>query len=290
MLAAVVSVGPAASTPRAAARQAQTVATYRDAVGEDALAPDIRSIVVAMGSGRELSFRVNIPNRPTLTDDMRLRIWLDADDDLSTGLVVSQDLLGLDYFILVDRWELGLGVARLFVCTESICSGGPQVRASYAAGGSFSVPAAELRIKRRQRLRFRVDASSGWAFDPVKGYDLANVHYDAAPDLGYWTFDMRPLVVKSFNASPRAPHAGARFVLTMRAIRTATGKAAAGKVACVFRIAGVQSRPSKSAFVGDRAVCVFDIPLTAKTKNFRSSIAIRVGADRIQRSIAGTIS
>ena len=288
-LAALVSAGTAASEPGAAPRQAETAVTYRDAVGEDASAPDISSVVVAVGTARELSFRVNIPNRPRLTDDMRLRIWLDADDDLSTGLAVRQDLLGLDYFILVDRWELGLGVARLFACTESVCSGGPQVRASYAAGGSFTVTAAELRIKRRQRLRFRVEASSGWAFDPVKGYDFTNVHYDAAPDLGYWTFDMRPLVVKSFNATPRTPHAGARFVLTMSAIRTATGKAAAGKVACVFRIAGARLRPSKSAFVGRRALCVFDIPLTAKTKNFRSSIAIRVGADRIQRSIAGTI-
>jgi hypothetical protein len=289
MLAAAVSAGTAASASVDAARQAKTAVTYRDALGEDALAPDISSVVVAADAARELSFRVNIPNRPTLTDDMRLRIWLDADDDLSTGLTVP-DHLGVDYFILVDRWELGLGVARLFTCTESVCSGGSQVRASYAAGGSFSVSAAELRIKRRQRLRFRVEASSGWAFDPAKGYDFTNVHYDAAPDLGYWTFDMRPFVVKSFEATPRTPHAGARFVLRMSAIRTATGKAADGKVACVFRIAGARLRPSKSAFVAGRALCVFDIPLGAKMKKFRSSIAVSIGADRIQRSIAGTIS
>jgi hypothetical protein len=164
------------------------------------------------------------------------------------------------------------------------------VRASYAAGGTFSVRATELRIRRRQRLRFRVEASSGWAFDPVQGYDFTNVHYDAAPDLGYWTFDMRPLVVRSFNTTPRTPHAGERFILRMSAIRTSTGKAAAGKVACVFRIAGARLRPSKSAFVGGRALCVFDVPLTARAKKFRGSIALSVGADRIQRSIAGTIS
>jgi hypothetical protein len=289
MLAAVVSAGTAASAPGAATRKAETAVTYRDAVGEDALAPDISSVVVAAGTAREVSFRVNIPNRPTLTDDMRLRIWLDVDDDLGTGLTV-QDVLGVDYFILVDRWELGIGVARLFACKESVCSGGPQIHASYAVGGSFSVSGAELGIKRRQRLRFRVEASSGWAFDPVKGYDFTNVHADAAPDQGFWTFDMRPFVVKSFNATPRPPHAGARFVLRMSTIRTATGKAAVGKVACVFRIAGARLRASKSAFVGGRALCVFDIPLAAKTKNFRSSIAISVGADRIQRSIAGKIS
>ena len=289
ILSAVVSTGTAASEPAAATRPGKTAVTYRDDVGEDALAPDISSVIVAaVGSSPELSFNVNIPNRPTLTDDIRLRIWLDADADLSTGLTVY-DHLGVDYFILVDRWELGLGVARLFACTESVCSGGSQVRASYAAGGTFSVSAAELRIKRRQRLRFRVEVSSGWAFDPVKGYDFTNVHDDAAPDLGYWTFDMRPLVVKSFNSTPRTPHAGARFVMTMSAIRTATGTAAAGKAVCVFRIAGARLLPTRSAFVGGRARCVFDIPLTATRKSFRSSIAIRVGADRIERSIAGTI-
>jgi hypothetical protein len=281
--AALVTAGTASSAP------SETAVTYRDAVGEDALAPDISSVVVSAGGAQQLSFRVNIPNRPTLTDDMRLRIWLDADHDFSTGLTV-QDHLGVDYFILVDRWELGLGVARLFACTESVCSGESQVRASYAAGGTFSVRATELRIRRRQRLRFRVEASSGWAFDPVTGYDFTNVHSDAAPDPGYWTFDMRPLVVKSFNATPRTPHAGERFILRMSAIRTSTGKAAAGKVACVFRVAGARLRPSKSAFVGGRALCVFDVPLTARAKKFRGSIALSVGADRIQRSIAGTIS
>ena len=43
-------------------------------------------------------------------------------------------------------------------------------------------------------------------------------------------------------------------------VRTATGKAAAGKVGCVFKIAGARLRPSKSPFVGGRALCLFDIP------------------------------
>jgi hypothetical protein len=289
LLAAVASPGATASAAASGTRQADTAVTYRDAVGEDPLAPDISSVVVSAGAARKLSFRVDIPNRPRLTDDMRLRIWLDADDDLSTGLAVQDDR-GVDYFILVDRWELGLGVARLFTCTETTCAGGTQVHASYASGGSFSVSTAELGIRRRQRLRFRVEASSGWAFDPVKGYDSTNVHADAAPDQDrFWTFDMRPLVVTSFGAMPRTPHAGARFVLRMSAIRTATGKATAGKVTCLFRIAGERLRASKSAFVGGRALCVFDIPLTAKAKKFRSSVTISVRADRVQRSIAGRI-
>jgi hypothetical protein len=138
VLAAVVSAGTAESAAAGATRQAETVVTYRDAVGEDALAPDISSIVVAAGNARDLSFRVNIPNRPALTDDMRLRIWLDADHDLSTGLT-AQNLLGVDYFILVDRWELGLGVARLFACkSRSAAAGRRYVRLTALVGRSAS--------------------------------------------------------------------------------------------------------------------------------------------------------
>lgn len=290
VLASAIAAGAAESAPAMAARQSVITVTYRDAVGEDPLAPDLTSVVLSASSAGQLSFRVNIPNREILTDDMRLRIWLDADHDLSTGLTV-EDRRGVDYFILVDRWELGLGVARLFVCKESMCAGGPQVHVSYASGGSFSVSAAELGIKRRQRLRFRIESSSGWAFDPVKGYDSTNVHADAAPDQRrFWTFDMRPLVVKSFTAAPRTPRAGSRFALTMTAIRTATGKPAAGKVACVFRIAQTRLRATRSGVVGGHALCVFDIPRGAKMRGFRSSIAIAVGADRVSRSIAGTIT
>ena len=201
MLAVGIGVGTSASTPAASTRQTGATVTYRDAVDEDPLAPDITSIVVSAGTARQLSFRVNIPNRPTVTDDMRLTIWLDADHNLNTGLTV-EDLRGVDYFVLVDRWELGLGVARLFVCEEAVCKGGPQIPSSYFNGGSFSVSAADLGITHRQRLRFRIQSSTGWAFDPVKGYDSTNVHADTAPDQGFWTFDMRPLVATASAQRP----------------------------------------------------------------------------------------
>jgi hypothetical protein len=38
---------------------------------------------------------------------MRIRVWLDTDVDVTTGLGV-EGVRGADYFILLDRWELGL--------------------------------------------------------------------------------------------------------------------------------------------------------------------------------------
>jgi hypothetical protein len=58
--------------------------------------PDITSVVVSTGEDRRLTFMVSMPSRPTLTEDMRVRIWLDADDDRTTGLTVDGHT-GLDH-------------------------------------------------------------------------------------------------------------------------------------------------------------------------------------------------
>jgi hypothetical protein len=279
----------------AAALQTATgtnTATYTDGVGEDLSGPDIASVVVSAEGNRRLAFRIVVSNRPTLTEDMRMRIWIDADDNLGTGLAVQDrpELRGLDYFVLVDRWELGLGSARLFECKGSTCGGKGAVSFSYRNGGSFEIDAREMAILHRQRLRFRVEMSSGWAFDPSKGYDATNVHVDAAPDGGrYWKFDMRPLLVTSFNATPITPDAGSRYALRMSAVRTATGQPARGKVACSFRVAGLSLHPRTSGFRASSAVCEFVIPHEAKGKKYRSSIALLVANERVVRAAAGTV-
>jgi hypothetical protein len=285
----VVDVVGAASLKNASGT---TTVTFRDAVGEDPAGPDIASVVVSADGNRRLAFRIVVPNRPALTEDMRMRIWIDADDNLSTGLATQDrpDLRGLDYFVLVDRWELGLGLARLFECKGSTCGGRFAVSFSYMNGGSFDINAVDIGILHRQRLRFRVEMSSGWAFDPSKGYDATNVHVDAAPDGGlYWRFDMRPLLVTSFDATPMTPHAGSSYALRMSAVRTATGKAARGKVACSFKVDGLSLHPRTSGFRAGSAVCAFVVPLEAKGKRYRSSIALLVANERVVRSTVGTI-
>jgi hypothetical protein len=80
----VLGAAGAASTPVAAAGVAANRVTFHDAVGEDPSGPDITSVVVSADANGGLSFRVNVPNRPTLTQDLRMRIWLDADDDATS--------------------------------------------------------------------------------------------------------------------------------------------------------------------------------------------------------------
>ena len=59
--------------------------TFNDSVGEDASAPDITSIAVSNDDAGLITFQVNISNRPAFTPDMYFLIFIDADNNPSTG-------------------------------------------------------------------------------------------------------------------------------------------------------------------------------------------------------------
>ena len=70
--------------------------TFNDSVGEDPNAPDITSIAVSNDDAGLITFQVNISNRPALTPDMLLLMFLDTDNNAATG---DPDSLGADYAI-----------------------------------------------------------------------------------------------------------------------------------------------------------------------------------------------
>ena len=189
---AAAAAGGAVGAPDSASGALKTT-TFRDAVGEPG--PDIETVVVSNDANGQLTFRIDIPNHPVITDDLRIRIWLDADADVSTGLG-PHGVRGADYFLLLDRWELGLGEVGFFACSGSTCSGGKvlptgsrtSLRFSYRDGATFTLDAADLGIQRLERLRFSIEAWTGIGFDPVaRRYDFTNARADFAPDgAGRW--------------------------------------------------------------------------------------------------------
>ena len=102
VLAALVALAAAGAAAGDSGSAAETT-TFSDAVGEDFAAPDIRTVVASNDDGGLLTFRIDIPSHPELTEDLRIRVWLDTDADPETGVQ------GADRYLLVDRWELGLG-------------------------------------------------------------------------------------------------------------------------------------------------------------------------------------
>jgi hypothetical protein len=296
----------------------QTVAngaTFRDATGEDPAGPDISSVVVSNDDKGELTFRVAIPSHPALTEDIRIFIWFDYDDRATTGLDE-----GLDHLLVVDLGSVGFGAAGLAFCGYTPPSCGvvqgwrgfgelASLRFSYENGVAiFSFDATKLareepfRIGGLQRFRFWIVVESGVRFDPVTGrWDFTNWRRDVAPTEPpagrgfpardqFWTYESRPLLVKDFSTAPATPRAGKPFALRLAAIHSDTGAAlTSGAVSCSSTIAGKPLRPRSRGFVGERAVCVFQIPANTKGRTFRSTISVMSGGTKLTRSVSGRV-
>ncbi len=275
-------------------------------MGEDVTAPDIGTVVVSNDDSGLLTVRIEIPNHPVLTEDLRIRVWLDTDANSETGL------RGADRYLYLDRWELGLGEVGLFICDRSACSGGktlptrsgPPLRFAYRDGATFTVEAADLGIVGPQRIVFWIEAWSGIGFDPItRRYDLTNARPDFAPDgaarqLGNpgaqgddaWIHDSGAMFASSFTVQPTKPRAGKQFSLRLAAISTDTGSpVTSGTASCSMRIAGKPLRPTSKAFAGGTAVCTFSIPAGTKGKEFTSTIVLRSRGETMPRTVSGEV-
>jgi hypothetical protein len=156
--------------------------TFLDASGEDAEAPDIRSVVVSTSVSGSITFRIGIPNRPMLTDDMRVSMWIDADRSVRTGLGTGTPFPGADYYV---NWDSKLrSTASLLRCRPSHCTTvhASTFQFSYASGATVRLHVADLGEPRR--LRFSVRAYSGIQGGRETGLDFSAMRVDVAPGEG----------------------------------------------------------------------------------------------------------
>jgi hypothetical protein len=83
---AVIALPTAASGALSSpAATAANTTTYQDSSGENQAAPDITTLVVSNTDAGIVSFRVNIPNRATLSADMLIALEVDTDNNSATG-------------------------------------------------------------------------------------------------------------------------------------------------------------------------------------------------------------
>jgi hypothetical protein len=186
---AVVVVGTGSATPDA--RIAKSV-RFVDALNEDPEAPDVTAVVVsntkvAWAPASVISFRVETPNRPTFTEDMRVSVWIDADDNRATGLAdPTGPLPGADFFVNWDP-RLRRDGASLLRCVAAKCTtvAARSFRFSYAGGARFAVRADDLGDTRRFRFAAR-------AYSNIVGNDFAAMRLDYAPAVGTsWKYALR---------------------------------------------------------------------------------------------------
>jgi hypothetical protein len=266
---------------------------YTDSSGENPAAPDITTLTVSNDDAGIVSFRINVPNRPQLGQDMVIDLFVDTDNNPATG---SPDFGGTDYVIeliqgeaALFKWD-GTNFTRRFGDPPAI-----SLSFSYQGGVTFRMSAAEL--GNTARLNFFVIVESGVVFDPTTGDpDFSNAVADAAPGGGvglypYQVIVARPtLIVRSLRGTPAAPRAGRTFTLRMVTARSDTGAALQnGRATCVGRAGNARLRAQLARVQGGAVVCTWLIPRNAKGRTFRGSVTVVFEGLRASRSFSARI-
>jgi hypothetical protein len=188
--AVAVAVVALASTTAASAHGVRTPllsasATYADTRAEDSEAPDIGRVVVSGGDGGPTIVRIDVRNRPRLTDDMGIELLVDVDGSEATGNRSLRLGLGVDYLVTVLARK-----PRLLAWSsrgEWRPLGAPTY--SYERGvAALTLRAPEL--EQGRGFRFATSVSSGMVAERGGVLDITNAHFDFAPDVGRpaWSF------------------------------------------------------------------------------------------------------
>jgi hypothetical protein len=284
---AALPAGAGTSAPLTAAANS---VTFDDSTGERPDAPDIATVVVSNNNAGLITFKINVPNRPTLTEDMGVDLFVDSDNNPSTG---DPDLLGAEYAIQllqgrVDmfRWD-GTNFSR--TPTDP-----PQSTLifSYAGGVTIKISAAEL--GNTSRFSFGADAVSGIVITQNGDLDFTNAKFDIAPDAGhgFYRYEVKTvplkLVARRFTAGK--PRAGAVYTVKLRAARNDTGAVlGSGKVTCKASIGGRPVKARTQRFVNKEAVCSWLIPATARGQTLRGSVGVAFEGKKLVKAFSKSI-
>ena len=268
----------ALSGPAAPAAPAANSVTYQDSTGEVAAAPDITTLTTSNNDAGVVQFRVNIPNRATLTQDLVLFLFVNSDNNAQTG---DAESLGADYVVQIFGGEAAL--FRWDGTDFTRRPGDPPATSlifAYQGGLTLTISAAEL--GNTKRFGFAVIAVSGVVIDPVTGdTDFTNAVSDVAPASGSGLYDYPVrtaaprLVVRSLRPTPARPTAGRPFTLRLVAARSDTNAAIQnGRVTCVGRLGSARLKAQLQRVQGGAAVCTWNIPANARGKSFRGNVTV----------------
>lgn len=287
------ALGPASLGSTSPARAAANSATFQDSTGEDPQAPDITTVVVSNDDARIISFRVNVPNRPTLERDMIVDVLVNSDANPATG---NADDFGAEYAI-----QLFLGEIFLYRWdgTNYTRSAGdpPATSLTYAYTGGVTIRISAAELGNTTRFTFGTDVISGVIVDDTTGdVDFTNARADFAPAVtsGLYPFELKitppSLEVRKFTKSPAKPTAGRPFSLRMTVARSDTGAVLqGGRVTCVGRIGRSPVRATTARVVNRVVTCTWTIPPAAKGKSFKGTSTVVFEGLKASRSFSGKI-
>jgi hypothetical protein len=271
-------------------RAAANSATFTDSVGEDANAPDITTVAVSNDDAGAITFTINISNRPALTPDMFVLVFLDTDRNANTGDV---DSLGADYVI-----QLISGAVDLFQWNGSdYAPATSQTSLTFAygtAGATIHISAADL--NKTKAFNVGVIAVSGVTFDAAGNANFDNIHRDVAPDPGhgFWSYDVLTklvLSVTAFTTSPKPAKAGRAFSVSLAATENDTaGPVQTGTVTCTATLGGKRVVAIRHVVANGVASCIWPIPKTAKGQTIRGTITLTVQGAKVTRPFSAKLT
>ena len=254
-------------------RAASNSQNYPDSIGEDAQAPDITSVDVSNDDSGNITFKINVSNRPAFTSDMEFQIALDTDNNPATG---DPNALGTDYLIILDPGQVILGQWSTSSNGYVVAPSQSTLTYSYdATGATIHINATDLNNTRT--LKFAAVAISGQVIDAQGNIDDSNSHADVAPDAGHGFFAYNvtikvTLKQTAFTTTPAK--AGKRFSASLGVSESDTNAAiTSGTVACKGIVGGVRVSATHSLRNGV-ATCNWKLPASAKAKLFHGTISV----------------
>ncbi len=292
LIAALLAVAALAALPALALAGGQgsraNSQTYQDATGEDPAAPDISTIAVSNDDAGTITFRITIANRPALTPDMLLLLFLDT-----TPGQGDADSLGADYAF--QALAEGVGLFR-WNGTDYVSTPQSTLTWNYTAGvATFAIRATEL--GNTKQVNFALIAVSGITTTATGDLDLTNAHRDLAPSglLGSaysyevkTTFTLRPA---GFSTNPARPQAGSTFSAAIAATRSDTASLVrAGTVRCVAKIGNTALRVASSRVRNGVAACVWRVPARSAGKTIRGTITLVVDGATVARTFTSRVA
>jgi hypothetical protein len=280
--------------PRAAhgayAQSQSNSQTYPDSIGENANAPDITSTVLSNDDAGNITFKINISNRPAFTPDMAFFIYLDTDNNPATG---DPQLLGTDYVIqLVPDGGVALfqwnGSDFLFAQSQTSL-----IFAYDATGPTIHISDSDL--GGAKVIDFAVEADSGIVVDASGNPDLTNEQTDVSPDPGHGFFSYTvkakvSLTQTAFSTAPAVAKAGKKFSASLAATESDTnGPVTAPTITCKAIVAG-KTLKATHTFAGGVSTCSWVLPKTkVKGKLIYGTISVTVQGTKLSKSFTARI-
>lgn len=265
--------------------------TFPDSVGENPNAPDITSVTVSNDDAGNITFSINVSNRPTFTSDMFFLVFVDTDNNTATG---DPNSLGADYVIDLEPGSVGLFQWSASASNYLSAASQTSLTYSYAATGP-TIHISQADLGATKIMDFAVIAASGVTTDAQGNPDFTNEQDDQAPDPGhgFYTYDVKTKVIlkqSAFTTAPAVARAGKKFSASLAATESDTdGPVSAATISCKAVVAG-KKLPATHSFAGGVSTCSWTLPRKGvKGKLIYGSISITVQGTKLTKSFTARI-